>query len=233
MKYNFLQITTSSNLSDTAQAAKETVEKLSPMDLAIKGGIIMIPIVILFIIAIYLFIDRYLTIKKASKLDPNFMASIKDMVMNDNLVGAVKLCEKTDTPISRMIEKGLTRMGKPLKSIEVAIENIGKLELYKLERGLPFMATIAGAAPMIGFLGTVTGMIRALYDLSQKGDTIDAGTLSGGIYEAMVTTVAGLVVGIIAYLSFNILTTMIEKVVHKMEASSVAFFDILQQPAKN
>jgi biopolymer transport protein ExbB len=233
MKYNFLQIV-SANLSDTAQVAGNAgVEDLSPMDLAIKGGIIMIPIVVLFVIAIFLLIERYLTIRKASKLDATFMASIKDMVMNDNLIGAVKLCEKTDTPISRMIEKGLSRIGKPLKSIEVAIENIGKLELYKLEKGLPFMATISGAAPMIGFLGTVTGMIRALYDLSQKGDTIDAGSLSGGIYEAMVTTVAGLVVGIIAYLSYNILTTMIEKVVYKMEASSVEFFDILQQPAKN
>jgi biopolymer transport protein ExbB len=232
MKSILLQV-----VSELPEQAAELSEELVPqenlMDLAMKGGIILIPIIILFAIAIYLLVERYLTIKKASKLEEDFMSNIKDMVLNDNLAGALKLCDKTNTPISNMIAKGLSRVGKPLKSIEVAIENVGKLELYKLERGLPFMATIAGAAPMIGFLGTVTGMITALKDLASKGDTINAGSLSVGIYEAMVTTVAGLIVGIFAYISFNILTTMIEKVVYRMEASSVDFFDILQTPSKN
>ena len=232
MKSILLQV-----VSELPEQAAELSEELVPqenlMDLAMKGGIILIPIIILFAIAIYLLVERYLTIKKASKLEEDFMSNIKDMVLNDNLAGALKLCDKTNTPISKMIAKGLSRVGKPLKSIEVAIENVGKLELYKLERGLPFMATIAGAAPMIGFLGTVTGMITALKDLASKGDTINAGSLSVGIYEAMVTTVAGLIVGIFAYISFNILTTMIEKVVYRMEASSVDFFDILQTPSKN
>jgi len=232
MKSILLQV-----VSELPEQAAELSEELVPqenlMDLAMKGGIILIPIIILFTIAIYLLVERYLTIKKASKLEEDFMSNIKDMVLNDNLAGALKLCDKTNTPISKMIAKGLSRVGKPLKSIEVAIENVGKLELYKLERGLPFMATIAGAAPMIGFLGTVTGMITALKDLASKGDTINAGSLSVGIYEAMVTTVAGLIVGIFAYISFNILTTMIEKVVYRMEASSVDFFDILQTPSKN
>ena len=232
MKSILLQV-----VSELPEQAAELSEELVPqenlMDLAMKGGIILIPIIILFTIAIYLLVERYLTIKKASKLEEDFMSNIKDMVLNDNLAGALKLCDKTNTPISKMIAKGLSRVGKPLKSIEEAIENVGKLELYKLERGLPFMATIAGAAPMIGFLGTVTGMITALKDLASKGDTINAGSLSVGIYEAMVTTVAGLIVGIFAYISFNILTTMIEKVVYRMEASSVDFFDILQTPSKN
>lgn len=215
------------------QISEELVAQESMLDLAMKGGIILIPIIILFAIAIYLLVERYLTIKKASRLDEDFMSNIKDMVLNDNLPGALRLCEKTNTPISRMIAKGLSRVGKPLKSIEVAIENVGKLELYRLEKGLPFMATIAGAAPMIGFLGTVTGMITALRDLANKGDVMIAGSLSVGIYEAMVTTVAGLIVGIIAYISFNILTSMIEKVVYRMEASSVDFFDILQTPSKS
>lgn len=232
MKNIFLQIV-QEGTTEAAELTENAVPTENLMDLALKGGIILIPIVILFAIAIYLLVERYLTIKKASKLDQDFMSNIKDMVLNDNLAGALKMCEKTDSPIARMIAKGLSRVGKPLKSIEVAIENVGKLELYRLEKGLPFMATISGAAPMIGFLGTVTGMITALRDLASKGDAINAGSLSTGIYEAMVTTVAGLIVGIFAYISFNILTTMIEKVVYKMEASSVDFFDILQTPSKS
>ena len=234
MKNLLLQIPTDDmpmNAADSLQQAVQANQELSLIDLTIKGGYIMIPIAILLALAILLIIERYLTIKKAGKTDPYFMANIKDMVVNGNINGAKMLCEKNNTPVARMLEKGLGRIGSNMKNIEVAIDNVGNLELYKLEKGMPILATIAGAAPMIGFLGTVTGMIKTFYELSQQGDTITAGALGGGIYEAMVTTVAGLVVGLIAYLGFNLLTASIERVVYKMEASTVEFIDILQQPA--
>jgi biopolymer transport protein ExbB len=201
------------------------------LDLAMKGGIVMIPIVILNIIGIYLLVERYLTIRKAGKLDPLFMKRIKDMVLEGNIKGAMSLCETSDTPVARMLEKGLSRIGKPLKDIHVAVENTGRLEVYKLEKGMATLATISGAAPMLGFLGTVTGMINTFQGLAQQAETINAGALSGGIYEAMVTTVAGLVVGIFAYIAYNQLTAMIEKVIFKMEANTVEFLDILHEPS--
>lgn len=237
MNFSFLTLPLLQIAPDTGEVV-ETVsgsaesEGLSLFGLLLNGGPVIIPIAIMFVGAIYLMIERYLNIRRAGKLDPNFMATIKDMVLNDNITGAKKLCEKTDSPIARMLEKGLSRIGKPLKNIEVAVENIGKLEIYKMERSMPILATIAGAAPMLGFLGTVTGMIQTLYDMNQAGDTADMGVLSGGIYQAMSTTVAGLIVGIIAYLGFNLLTALIEKVMYKMEATSVEFLDLLQQPAE-
>lgn len=234
MKNLLLQIPTEETAltaSDSLEQVVQANQELSLIDLTLKGGVIMIPIAILLAIAIFLIIERYLTIKKAGKNDPYFMANIKDMVVNGNISGAKMLCEKNNSPIARMLEKGISRIGSNMKNIEVAIDNVGNLELYKLEKGMPILATIAGAAPMIGFLGTVTGMIKTFYELSKQGDTITAGALGGGIYEAMVTTVAGLVVGLIAYLGFNLLTASIERVVHKMEASTVEFIDILQQPA--
>lgn len=234
MKSILLQIPTEETPLTAADSLEQVVQanqELSLIDLTFKGGVVMIPIAILLALAIFLIIERYLTIKKAGKNDPYFMANIKDMVVNGNISGAKMLCEKNNSPVSRMLEKGISRIGSNMKTIEVAIDNVGNLELYKLERGMPILATIAGAAPMIGFLGTVTGMIKTFYELSQQGDTITAGALGGGIYEAMVTTVAGLVVGLIAYLGFNLLTASIERVVYKMEASTVEFIDILQQPA--
>lgn len=232
--FALLQISaeTGTTAVSTTEATPAKEEGLKFFDLVLNGGPVMIPIAIMLVVALYLAIERYLNIKKAGKLDPFFIAQIKDMVLNDNIVGARKLCEKTESPIAKMLEKGLSRMGKPLKNIEVAVENVGKLEIYKMEKGMPIIATISGAAPMLGFLGTVTGMIQTLYAMNQAGDSTDMGVLSGGIYQAMVTTVAGLVVGIIAYLAFNLLTAMIEKVVHKMEATTVEFLDILQQPAE-
>jgi len=209
----------------------QTENSLNILDLATKGGIIMIPLAILSVIGVYLFIERYITIKKAGKIDPLFMKKIKDMVTDGNILGAQTVCQTQDTPVARMLEKGLSRIGKPLKDIEVAVENVGRLEVYKLERSMPILATIAGAAPMIGFLGTVTGMIKTFFTLSQQAETINAGALGGGIYEAMVTTVGGLVVGIFAYISHNMLSASIEKVVYKMEATSLEFLDILQDPA--
>ena len=219
--------------SSTVAAAETAANKLpeGTWELVLKGGFVMIPIAIMLVIALYITIERWLTISKSGKLDANFMSSIKDMVLNDNIIGAQTLCGRTDTPIARMLEKGISRIGNPLKNIEVAVENVGKSEVYKLEKGMPWLATIAGAAPMLGFLGTVTGMISTFGSIARAGDQVNASALSGGIYEAMVTTVAGLVVGIFAYLAYNLLTAAIEKVVYKMEATSVQFLDILQTPS--
>jgi biopolymer transport protein ExbB len=230
----YLSILLQLTADSSSLAAAETAANKLPegtWELALKGGIVMIPIGIMLVIALYITIERWLTISKSGKLDVNFMSSIKDMVLNDNIIGAKTLCGRTDTPIARMLEKGISRIGNPLKNIEVAVENVGKLEVYKLEKGMPWLATIAGAAPMLGFLGTVTGMISTFGSIARAGDQLNASALSGGIYEAMVTTVAGLVVGIFAFLAYNLLTAGIEKVVYKMEATSVEFLDILQTPS--
>jgi len=212
-------------------AATETT-RISLLSLLAKGGWFMLPLLILSLLAVYIFIDRYLQIQKAKKIDPEFMQNVKDYVIGGNVQGALTLCQNTDSPVARMIEKGVRRIGKPLPTIEAAIENIGKLELLQLEKRLPALATIAGVAPMIGFLGTVTGMIRAFYQLSASGGDVDPKMLSIGIYEALVTTAAGLAVGIIAYVGYNFLVSQVEKVIFKMEASSVDFLDLLQEPAK-
>jgi biopolymer transport protein ExbB len=217
--------------ADTTGLVVETDKQMNVLDIAMNGGIMLIPIIILSIIAVYLLVERYLTIKKAREYDPLFMKRIKDMVMDGNIKGAQSLCEATNTPIARMLEKGLSRIGKPLQDVQVAVQNVGNLEVSKLEKGMPLLATISGAAPMIGFLGTVTGMIKTFYTLSQNADGIQVGSLSGGIYEAMVTTVGGLIVGIIAYISYNSLTSMIDKVIYRMESTSMEFLDILHEPA--
>jgi len=216
--------------SDSAGIVLENQESLNVLDLALKGGYMLLPIVVLSVIAVYLLVERYLTIKKARQYDPMFMSRIKDMVVDGNIKGAQGLCDTTNTPIARMLSKGLSRIGKPLKDIQVAVHNVGNLEVSKLEKGMPLLATISGAAPMLGFLGTVTGMIKTFYTLAQNADGIDVGAFSGGIYEAMITTVGGLIVGIFAYISYNILTSMIDKVIYRMESTSMEFLDILHEP---
>lgn len=222
-----LQITES-----TLPMAQPTEEKLNLIELVFKGGFFMIPLAVLSVLAVYILVERYVTIKKARKEDSQFMNLIKDFVASGNIHSAQDLCNKTDHPLARMMGKGVMRIGRPLKDIETAVENVGKIEVGKLEKNLGTLATIAGAAPMIGFLGTVTGMITAFYNMSKAGNNIDPGLLSGGIYEAMVTTAAGLVVGIIAYIGYNLLVSMIDKVVHNLEARTVEFLDLLQEPAK-
>jgi len=207
-------------------------EELSLLELAAKGGPIMIPIALCSVLAIYIIVERYVAIKKSSKTDANFMNNIRDFIHTGNMDAAKALCKNTDNPIARMIEKGINRIGKPLSDIEKAIENTGNIEVVKMEKGLSLLATVAGAAPMLGFLGTVTGMIKAFYNMSKAGNTIEIGVLSGGMYEAMTTTVAGLIVGIIALVSYNLLAAMVERVVFHMESSSIEFMDLLQEPAK-
>lgn len=211
--------------------AEATVEKISVLEIAMKGGLFLIPIILLLAVALYLIFERYLTITKAGKVDPAFMQNIKDYVVSGNIAAARDLCKRTNTPTARMIDKGIARIGKPLKNIEVSIENVGKLEVFKLEKGLATLATVSGAAPMIGFLGTVTGMIRAFFEMANAGKNIEVNVLAGGIYEALITTAAGLIVGIIAFIGYNLLTSMVDKAVHRMEATSIEFIDLLQEPA--
>jgi biopolymer transport protein ExbB len=212
--------------------ATKAAEPLSFFDLAVKGGWIMIPIVLLSLIAVYIFIERYIVINRASRQDANFMNRIREYIHEDKIEAALALCQSSDTPVAKMIEKGIRRIGRPLNDINAAIENVGRLEVSKLEKGLAAMATVAGAAPMLGFLGTVLGMVLAFYDMSVAGNNIDIAILAKGIYIALVTTVAGLMVGIPAYFGYNILVARIEKVVFNLEAITTEFMDLLNEPIK-
>ena len=217
--------------TNVAIASPEAEEiRLSLWELAKEGGWIMVVLAIFSVIAVYIFSERFITINKASKRDDNFMNVIRECMINGKLEEAKDLCRQTDTPISRMIEKGISRIGKPLNDIQTAIENVGNLEVSKLEKGVALIGMISGAAPMLGFLGTVTGMIRAFYDMSMAGNNIDIELLSAGIYEAMVTTVGGLFVGILAYIFYNIIVSKIDKVVNLLESKSIEFMDVLNEP---
>ncbi len=227
-----LQISLAENLNNL-EPLQEGELTMSYWELAFKGGWVMIPILVLSIIAVYIFFERYFAIKKAEKVDFNFMNKIKDYIHDDKIDSAVTLCQSSENPVAKMIEKGISRIGRPLNDINAAIENVGKLEIYKLEKGLPTLATVAGAAPMIGFLGTVMGMIRAFYDMSNAGANIDVSLLSSGIYTAMITTMAGLMVGIVAFLAYNALVAKVEKVVFRLEANTTEFMDLLNEPVNN
>lgn len=208
-----------------------THETLNFFSLALRGGIVMIPLVILSLVAIYIFIERYMAISKASKEEGNFMNNIRDFIHEGRIDSAKSLCRNNQSPLARMIAKGITRIGRPLNDINAAIENVGKLEVAKLEKNIAFLSTVAGAAPMLGFLGTVMGMVRAFYNMSMAGNNIDISLLAGGIYEAMITTITGLTVGIIGYICYNVLVARIEKVVFMLEARATEFMDLLHEPA--
>ena len=225
----FLQVITNQPVADeNAMVVEEST--LSAIDLAIKGGWIMVVLALLFVISVYIFFERYRTLRNASKEDANFMNRIKDYIHEGKVESATALCQSTNNPVARMIEKGISRLGRPLNDINTTIENIGNLEIAQMEKGLPTLATISGGAPMIGFLGTVIGMIHAFYDMASAGNNIDVQLLAGGIYTAMVTTVGGLIVGIMAYFAYNYLVARVEKVVYKMEARTTEFMDLLNEP---
>ncbi|WP_027470384.1 MotA/TolQ/ExbB proton channel family protein [Saccharicrinis fermentans] len=216
----------------TAELAEAVAEnQMNYIDMAIKGGWIMIPLVLLSFVAVYIFFERYFAIKKAASEDLSFMNKMKEYIHEGKIDSAYSLCQQVDNPVSRMIEKGISRIGRPLQDVNTAIENVGNLEISRLEKGLPTLATVAGGAPMIGFLGTVIGMIKAFFDMANAGNNIDVSLLSSGIYTAMVTTVTGLVVGIIAYFAYNFLVARVEKVVFKLEARTMEFMDLLNEPA--
>ena len=210
---------------------EQTEISLSIYELILKGGWIMAILGLFSVIAIYIFIERFFTINKASREDKHFMNNIRDFIKSGRVDSALAVCKSNNKPLARMIEKGLMRIGRPLNDINAAIENVGKLEVSRLEKNVAGLATIAGAAPMLGFLGTVIGMIIAFYDMSMAGNNIDIALLSTGIYQAMITTVGGLIVGILAYVCYNILVAKVEKLVYLLEARSTEFMDLLNEPA--
>lgn len=210
----------------------EATQSLSILELATKGGWIMIVLLVLSLIAVFVFVQKLIQILAAAREDKHFMARIRDYVQDGKIDSAMKLCEDTDTPAARMVHKGLTRMGRPMQDVLVIIENVGNIEIGKLEKGLPVLATIAAGAPMIGFLGTVTGMVRAFFDMANAGSAgVDVALLSGGIYEALVTTVGGLVVGIFTLFVYNYLTSLLGKVQSIMETKTLEFMDLLNEEA--
>ena len=219
-------------VADSLAVVAEETQSKGLGALVLAGGWLMIPLAILAGITVFIFVERFLAIRKASNLDMNFMNRIREFIYDGKIGSAIQLCKSTDTPIARMVEKGIERLGRPMSDVQTAIENVANLEVSRLENGLPFLATIAGGAPMIGFLGTVIGMVEAFMNLSEAGGTVDMSLLSGGMYTAMVTTVAGLIVGIPAYFGYNYLVARIEKLVFQMEANSIAFMDILNQPVE-
>ena len=230
MIFNLLQTTAdTAALAPAAPMAQE--QTFSLIDLAIKGGWLMLVLLALSIMAIYIFGSKWWMIRKAGNIDKNFMNDIHDLIHEGRIKSATALCQKYDSPVARLVEKGIERIGRPLQDIQTAVENMGNVEVSRLEKGLPMLATIAGGAPMIGFLGTVTGMIRAFFEMANAGNNIDITLLSGGIYEAMVTTVGGLFVGIIAYFGYNFLTSQISNLVFKMENTTIEFIDMLHEPA--
>ncbi|MBR4136972.1 MAG: MotA/TolQ/ExbB proton channel family protein [Bacteroidales bacterium] len=215
------------------EAVTEATEiRMSLWNMTLQGGWIMLILGIFSVIAVYIFIERFITINRAAKKDDTFMETIRNYMKDGKLDDAKVLCQRTATPLSRMIEKGISRIGKPLNDIQTAIENVGNVEVSTLEKGVALLAMISGAGPMLGFLGTVIGMIRAFYDMSMAGNNIDIELLSTGIYQAMVTTVGGLIVGIIAFIFYNILVSQIDKVVNLLESKSIEFMDVLNEPAK-
>ena len=232
-----LQITTTTTaIADTAAALTAAVpvkmeQSISLLELVVKGGPIMIPLGLLSIAAIYIFFERFFTVKRFSKIDNNFINQIKDFVHHGNIDAAKSLCKNTDTPVARMIDKGLSRLGKPIREIESSIENQGKLEIYKMERNISFLGTIAGIAPMFGFLGTIFGVIKIFYQISIE-NSLQIDTISGGLYVKMITSAAGLLIGIFAYIMYHYLIHMIDRVVNKMEINAVEFIDLLEEPAK-
>lgn len=224
----FLQtaLTTTADSASTAAAASTSI---SPLDLLMKGGFIMLPIGFLFVMALYLFFERYLYIRRTSKLDNNFLFTIREMLFNGNVAGALAFAKASNFPIARLLEKGINRLGSPIRDIENAIENTAKVEIYNMEKNLGLLSAIAAIAPMFGFLGTVTGMIRSFHDISLAND-INIGIISSGIYEKMITSATGLIVGIIAHVFYTILMAMIDRNVNKMEVTAIDFMDILYKP---
>ena len=239
MMFHLLQVGLDSAATEMAQtaasamqAAPQQVEQsFSLIQMAAKGGWLMIVLAILSIIAIYIFGKKWWMIHKAQQVDRNFMRDIRDYIHEGKVKSAISLCEKYDSPVARLVEKGIERIGRPLTDIQTAVENMGNVEIARLEKGLPTLATISGGAPMIGFLGTVLGMVQAFFNMANAGNNIDITLLSSGIYTAMITTVGGLIVGILAYFGYNYLTAQISDLMFKMETATIDFMDLLHEPA--
>lgn len=214
-----------------AQAAAAQVKSLTLWELCFEGGYIMIPLALLSLVCIYIFVERAIVINRAAREDRTFMRRIKDYIHDEEFESAINLCRSTDTPYSRLIAKGISRIGRPMNDVLVAIENIGNIEVSRLGKGLPWLATTAAGAPMLGFLGTVIGMVQAFFNLASAGSAASIDLLAGGIYEALVTTVAGLIVGIIALFAYNYLVARIDTVMRQLESKTMEFMDLLNEPA--
>ncbi|PZF74891.1 MotA/TolQ/ExbB proton channel family protein [Taibaiella soli] len=211
-------------------AAKDSQESISLFYLLKEGGVLMIPLFICSIILVYVFAERWMAIRKASEMDPTFMSRIREQITGGNIPAAKSLARSTSGPVARMIEKGVSRIGRPVDQIEKSMESTGKLEVYKLEKNLSILSTLAGIAPMFGFLGTIAGMIILFFNIQHQGFSLEH--IAGGIYTKMVTSAVGLIIGLLSYVAYNYLNAQINKNVNKMEAASVEFLDILQEPAK-
>ncbi len=219
-------------VAQATQAAEPVVKELSVWNLTMAGGWLMIPLALLAVVSIYIFFERLFAVSRASKEDSAFMEKIKNYIHRGEVDQAAQLCKDTNTPYARMIEKGVSRIGRPMNDVLVAIENVGNMEIAKLEKGFNWLATTAAGAPMIGFLGTVTGMVQAFFQLASAGQNSNVTILASGIYQALVTTVAGLIVGILALFAYNYLTSRVNKVMNKLEGKSMEFMDLLNEPAK-
>ncbi|MBP7990705.1 MAG: MotA/TolQ/ExbB proton channel family protein [Sediminibacterium sp.] len=211
--------------------AASTPEKISMLSLLEKGGWIMYPLYFLLVAAIYVFVERLLAINKASRIEPNFMNIIRDNIVTGNVQAARNLAKNTNSPVARMIDKGIQRIGKPLDAIEKSMENVGRLEMYNMEKNLSILSLISGIAPMFGFLGTIIGMVQLFYGIASTGE-YTLNTIAGGIYTKMITSATGLIIGLIAYVGYNFLSTQIDKTANKMEVASSEFIDILQEPTR-
>ena len=224
--------TAAPSVTSVQETTEQVVKNLSIWDLTMAGGWLMIPLALLAVVSIYIFFERLFAINRANRQDKSFMDRIKDFIHRGDVDQALKLCQDTDTPYSRMIEKGVTRIGRPMNDVLVSIENVGNMEIAKLEKGFNWLATTAAGAPMIGFLGTVIGMVQAFFQLASAGNNSNVSILAGGIYQALLTTVAGLIVGIIALFAYNYLTSRVNKVMNKLEGKTMEFMDLLNEPAK-
>jgi biopolymer transport protein ExbB len=227
-----LQRVTTAGADSLAVSATTGAAPVSYFDLAIKGGWVMVPIGILSVVAVYVFVERFLSIRNAGKIDQHFMNRIKDYIHDGKVDSAMALCQSTNNPLARMMEKGVSRIGRPLNDINTAIQNIGQVEVYKLEKGLAILASCAGGAPMLGFFGTVLGMVKTFMDMANAGTSLDIGILSNGIYIALITTVGGLLVGIPSFFAYNYLVARVEELVNRLEAYSMEFMDLLNEPVK-
>ncbi|HEY1025824.1 MAG TPA: MotA/TolQ/ExbB proton channel family protein [Sphingobacteriaceae bacterium] len=221
-------------VNDTTAAATQAVaqtQELRFIDLLIKGGWVMIPIAILLLLGLVIFIERYITIRKASRDESNLMQQVKSSIISGKLDSAIAICRNSNSALGRMLQKGLLRIGRPIKEIEGAIENVGKLEVSKLEKNISILGIVAGVAPMLGFIGTISGVIRIFYNISLS-DNISMGIIAGGLYEKMITSAAGLMIGILAYIGYHILNIMVDRVILRMETDAIEFIDLLEEPGR-
>lgn len=236
MNWFFLQVTnpattTADSLQNAAIPGAQGEHVMNVMDLLANGGPLMIPLGLLFVLAVFFFFERLIAIKKASRIDPNFMYIIRDNVISGNLTAARSMAKNTQNPVARIIDKGLQRVGKRIEEIERSMENVGKIEVYKMERNLSVLSLVYGIAPMFGFLGTIFGMLQLFYNINASGEFTPA-QIAGGIYTKMITSAAGLIIGLLAYVAYNFLNAQIDKTVNRMEVASAEFLDILQEPTR-